>query len=57
MGRRAKAAIVAVVMIAVIVGIDAAFLRGSQDTTLRLIVNIGLVVVFLGIFWAVFRRR
>lgn len=43
------------VMVALIVGVDVAFLRDRDQTLLRLIVNIGIVVVFIAGYYLFLR--
>jgi hypothetical protein len=54
MGRQAAGALYAVVMIAVIVGVDFAFFRNRFWE--RLIVNVGIVLVFAAFYLRFFRR-
>ena len=53
MSRQAILVITAVVMAAVITGVDFAFLQGRF--WLRLIVNIAIVLVFLAVYWKFLR--
>ncbi len=55
MGRRIAVVLYVVTMIAVIVGVDFGFLR--HRTLARLIVNIGIVLVFLGVYLLLHRRH
>ena len=54
MGRQLAAALYAVAMAAVIVGLDLAFFRGRFWE--RLLVNIGIVLVFAAFYLRFFRR-
>jgi hypothetical protein len=45
----------ALVMVAVIVGVDLAFLRGRSWTWERLAANVGLVLVFGAFYFRLFR--
>jgi type IV secretory pathway VirB2 component (pilin) len=54
MGRNGVVALFAVVMIAIIVGVDFAFLRNRFAE--RLIVNVGIVLVFAA-FYFIFLRQ
>lgn len=54
MGRRAAVALYVIVLVAVVVGLDVLFL--SHQFWLRLIVNIGIVVVFAVVFAAFYQR-
>ena len=40
--------------VAVVIGVDVLFLR--DHVTLRLTVNIGIVLVFYGLYWMFFRH-
>ncbi|EGD56514.1 hypothetical protein [Gordonia neofelifaecis] len=55
MSRQLVTAIYLLVMIALIVGVDFAFLR--DQTGLRLIVNVAIVLVFLGGYFLFLRPR
>ena len=57
MDQRVATALWAALLIVVIVGVDVLFLRGSQNTALRLGANIGLVVAFGAGYMLLFRRR
>jgi hypothetical protein len=49
MGRQATIAIYVLVMVAVVVGVDVLFFR--HQFWLRLIVNVGIVLVFAAFYW------
>lgn len=53
MGRNAAAVIYVVVMAAIIVGVDFTFFKNRFWE--RLIVNVGLVLVFAAFYWRFFR--
>jgi hypothetical protein len=53
--RNATVAIHVLVLIAVIVGVDVLFLK--DRFWLRLFVNVGIVVVFAAVYFAVLRKR
>jgi hypothetical protein len=55
MGRQAVVVLYVVVMVALIVGVDFLFLRNRFWE--RLIVNIGIVLVFGGFYWIFLRRE
>lgn len=55
MGRQIATVLYLLAMIAIIVGLDVAVLK--DHFTLRLIVNIGIVVVFIGGYFAFLRPR
>jgi hypothetical protein len=55
MMRYATVAIYILVLIAVIVGVDVLFLR--ERFWLRLVVNVGIVVVFAAVYFALLRNR
>lgn len=55
MGRRIAELLYAVVMVALIVGVDFAFFRHRFFP--RLIVNIGIVLVFLAFYFRFLRHR
>jgi len=54
MSRQVAAALYAVAMVAVIVGVDMAFFRNRFWE--RLIVNIGIVMVFVAFYWRFLRH-
>lgn len=54
MGSRAATALYVLVMIAVVVGVDVLFLR--HHFWLRLIVNIGIVLVFVVVYFTFLKR-
>jgi len=54
MGRQAAVVVYVMVMVALIVGVDFLFLRNRFWE--RLIVNIGIVLVFGGFYWIFLRR-
>lgn len=55
MGRQLATVLYILAMIAIIVGVDVAFLK--DHFTLRLIVNIGIVLVFIGGYFAFLKPR
>ena len=55
MGKPIPVAVLVVVMIVVIVGVDIQFLR--SHTLARLIVNVGIVLVFVAIYFLFVRTR
>ena len=55
MGRSAAAVLYALAMVAVVVGVDVLFFR--HHFWERLIVNIGIVLVFAGFYWRFLRRQ
>jgi hypothetical protein len=55
MGRRAAALLYVLAMIAVVVGVDVFFFR--HDVWERLIVNVGIVVVFVTFYLTLLKRR
>ena len=54
MGRQVVTALYVLAMVAVVVGVDILFL--SNHFWWRLIINIGIVLVFLGVYWRFLRR-
>jgi hypothetical protein len=54
-GRQLATVLYILAMIAIIVGVDVAFLK--DHFTLRLIVNIGIVLVFIGGYFAFLKPR
>jgi len=54
MGRQAAVALYVLAMVVVIVGVDVLFLR--HHFRARLIANIGIVAVFLAVYFAFIRR-
>jgi hypothetical protein len=54
MGRQIIVALYVLAMIAIIVGVDVMFLRNRFWE--RLIVNVGIVLVFAAFYWMVLRR-
>ena len=54
MGKQVALALYVAAMVAVIVGVDVAFFRHRLWE--RLIVNVGIVLVFLCFYWGFFRR-
>ena len=57
MDQRVATALWAALLIVVIVGVDVLFLRGAQNTALRLGANVGMVVAFGAGYMLLFRRR
>lgn len=55
MSRQATVALYLVAMVAIIVGVDIAFFR--QRVWERLMVNIGIVLVFIAFYLRFFQRR
>jgi hypothetical protein len=55
MGRQATAVLYVLVMVAVVVGVDVLFFR--HQFWERLIVNVGIVLVFSAFGWRFLRRR
>jgi hypothetical protein len=53
-GRQVAVVLYVLAMVAVVVGVDVLFLR--HQFWLRLIVNIGIVLVFLAGYFAIFKR-
>lgn len=53
--RKAAVALYLVAMVALIVGIDVSFFRNQFLE--RLVVNVGIVLVFLAFYFRVFRRQ
>jgi hypothetical protein len=53
-GRQVGIALYVLAMIAIVVGVDVLFLR--HQFWLRLIVNVGIVLVFLAVYWRFLRR-
>ena len=56
MDRRTATVLWVVLMIVVIVGVDVLFLRGAQNTALRLGANVGMVIAFGAGYLLLFRR-
>jgi hypothetical protein len=54
MGRQAAVVLYVLAMVAVVVGVDVLFLR--HHFWWRLIANIGIVLVFLAVYWRFLRR-
>lgn len=54
MNRQVAVALYVVAMVAVIVGVDFAFFRNRL--WVRLIVNIGIVLMFVAFYWRFFRH-
>ena len=54
MGQRSSALVYFVVLVAVIVGVDVAFLQHHAVT--RLVINIALVLAFLSLYWKFLQR-
>jgi hypothetical protein len=54
MGKQAAIVLYVLAMVAVVVGVDLLFLR--HQFWLRLIVNIGIVVVFAAVYFAFLKR-
>jgi hypothetical protein len=54
MAKRLGLVLYVLVMIAIIVGVDLLFFR--HHVWERLIVNVGIVLVFVAFYWAVLRR-
>ena len=54
MGRQVVTALYVLAMVAVVVGVDVLFLRGHFWW--RLIANVGIVLVFLAVYWRFLRR-
>jgi preprotein translocase subunit SecE len=55
MGRTAAVVLYVIVMVAVVIGVDLLFLRHHAGE--RLVVNIGIVLLFAAFFWRFLRRR
>jgi len=53
-GTKVLGVVYALVLVAVILGVDVTFLR--HHSVARLVVNVAVVVVFASIYWAFFRR-
>jgi len=53
-GRQVVTALYVLAMVAVVVGVDVLFLRGHFWW--RLIANVGIVLVFLAVYWRFLRR-
>lgn len=54
MGERRTAVLYLLVLVAVVVGVDVLFLR--HDLTERLIANVGIVAVFVALYFAFLKR-
>ena len=56
MNRRTAGLLWVALMVVVVVGVDVLFLRGADDTALRLGVYVGLVAAFGGLYLLLFHR-
>lgn len=54
MGAKVFGVVYALVLVAVIVGLDVTFLRHHSAT--RLVVNVAVVLAFASLYWGFFRR-
>ena len=55
MGRTAAVVLYVIVMVAMVVGVDLLFFRHHAGE--RLLVNVGIVLVFAAFFWRFLKRR